>query len=98
MKPAADRHEWPPLVSEFQHRLDRSVFRVLGTSIEELAREYGDAYIADFQEHLDWLRTGYPDRPWPGWAVQGYVQLNKAILIEEVKFRETGAYSATPDQ
>lgn len=87
----------PPSVAEFQAVLDRSVFRSLGAAIFDLAAERGDVYTQDFEAHLNLLRKAFPERPWPKWAVDGYVNLNKAILKEEMQFRKTGEYTATPD-
>jgi ubiquinone/menaquinone biosynthesis C-methylase UbiE len=87
----------PKLVSEFHGRLHRSVFRSLGAPIFDLAQQHGDRYLQDFERHLDLIRSAFPDKPWPDWAVQGYINLNKAILQEEMHFRETGQYAAKPE-
>jgi 2-polyprenyl-3-methyl-5-hydroxy-6-metoxy-1,4-benzoquinol methylase len=63
----------------------------------DLAQQYGPAYLADFEDHLRLLRRAFDGKPWPDWAVRGYVSLTKKILVEEIGFRESGAYSAQPD-
>jgi 2-polyprenyl-3-methyl-5-hydroxy-6-metoxy-1,4-benzoquinol methylase len=87
----------PKLISEFHARLDRSVFRSLGTPLIDLADRCGPAYLRDFEGYLELLHTAFPERRWPEWAVQGYVNLNKAILKEEMAFRQTGQYTAKPE-
>jgi ubiquinone/menaquinone biosynthesis C-methylase UbiE len=87
----------PPLVSEFYGRLHRSVFRSLGAPILNLAEQHAPGYLPDFERHLALIRSAFPDKPWPDWAVQGFINLNKAILQEEMHFRETGQYAAQPE-
>jgi SAM-dependent methyltransferase len=87
----------PRLIGEFQARLDRSIFRSLGAAIGSLTEQWGNAYVRDFQDHLELLQQAFPDKPWPDWPVQGYVNLNKAILKEEMHFRQTGRYAAQPE-
>jgi ubiquinone/menaquinone biosynthesis C-methylase UbiE len=87
----------PKLMSELHGRLDRSVFRSLGVPIFRLADQYGPAYVEDFEYHLELLRLAFPAKRWPEWAVQGYINLNKAILKDDMHFRETGKYIAKPE-
>lgn len=85
---------FPPSVEQFCQHLNRSLFRSLGDYVPVLARERGSAYLDDFESHLRLLQDAFPAKPWPKWASDGYVALNKAILQEESEFRETGRYSA----
>jgi hypothetical protein len=87
----------PTLVSEFHTRLRRSLFRSLGAPILDLAEHYGQAYLQDFERHLGLLRSAFPVKIWPDWAVQGFINLNKAILKEELSFRQTGQYTSKPE-
>jgi ubiquinone/menaquinone biosynthesis C-methylase UbiE len=87
----------PPLVQTFHARLNRSLFMTLGAAISDLTRDYGPAYLDDFERDLELLRAAFPEKPWPDWAVQGYVRLNKEILKEEMHFRQTGEYTAKPE-
>ena len=87
----------PRLVSEFRARLDRSLFRSLGAGIADLANQYGEAYCQTFESHLELLRLAFPEKQWPEWAAQGYINLNKAILKEELSFRQSGQYAAKPE-
>jgi SAM-dependent methyltransferase len=84
------------LLAAFRSRLNRSLFRSLGNGIALLEEEFGDGYRADAARHLALLRAAHPDRPWPAWAVDGFIAFNRMILAEEAAFRETRAYSATP--
>jgi len=81
----------------FHARLDRSIFRSLGASIFDLAAQHGAAYREDFEAHMELLRAAFPGKPYPDWAVEGYINLNKAILKEEMHFRLTGQYAAKPE-
>jgi SAM-dependent methyltransferase len=87
----------PRRLAEFHARLDRSVFRSLGAAVGGLADQFGAEYLDDFESHLELLRSAFPEKPWPDWAVQGFVNLNKAILKEEMHFRQTGQYAARPE-
>lgn len=90
-------HQLPRLLSEFHARLQRSLFRSLGEPISYLENQYGPSYLQDFERHLGILRLAFPEKPWPDWAVQGFVNLNKAILKEEMHFKQTGQYAAQPE-
>jgi 2-polyprenyl-3-methyl-5-hydroxy-6-metoxy-1,4-benzoquinol methylase len=84
-------------LQEFRDHLRKSLFSVLGDSIETLQTEFGDAYSDDFAEHLGLLQQAFPDKPWPKWAVDGYIRFNKEILREERSFLESGEYAAQPE-
>jgi len=88
---------FPRLLAQFKGQLDRSIFRSLGEAIAPLTQQFGQTYLRDFENHLELLKQAFPDKPWPDWAVQGYVNLNKAILKEEMHFRQTGRYAAQPE-
>lgn len=94
---AASEHQLPTLLSEFHSRLQRSLFRSLGEPIHSLKQSYGSPYLQDFEHHLALLRQAFGAKPWPDWAVQGFVNLNKAILKEEMHFKQTGHYAARPE-
>ena len=82
------------LSRSFRAHLDKSLFKSLGAAIPELEARFGEAYLDDFEAHLELLGRAFPERPWPAWAVQGFVRFNKEILREESQFRESGEYSA----
>ena len=81
-------------LSDFKASLEGSLFRSLAKGVTAIRAEFGPAYLADFDSHLRLLRRAHPERPWPAWAVNGYVSFNRMVLREELAFRERGAYSA----
>src|SRR2546421_2940399 len=83
-----------PRIAEFHGRIDRSLFRSFALPIFDLAREYESDYLTCFENRLDLLQRAFPEKPWPDWPALGFINLNKAILKEEMFFRETGKYSA----
>src|SRR5688572_5961778 len=87
----------PSLVSAFQEHVGRSMFRSLGEPIVDLGREFGDVYFSDFESHLHLLQSAFPAKPWPRWSADGFIRFSKQILREEASFRETGQYSAAPE-
>jgi SAM-dependent methyltransferase len=84
------------LVSSFRSSLQASLFRTLGSGIDQLEQEFGAPYRQAFGHHLALLRAAHPDRPFPAWPVNGFIALNRMILKEELAFRESRTYSAGP--
>jgi hypothetical protein len=85
------------LIRDFRNQLERSIFKSLSEPIGELEGRFGETYSLDFEEHLGLLRRAFPDRKWPQWAADGFIRFNKEILREEIQFRQSGEYSARPE-
>src|SRR6516164_4469823 len=68
----------PRLVGEFHGCLQKSLFRSLGDAVFDLRMRNGSGYLQDFERRLEELRLAFPEKPWPEWAVNGYINLNKA--------------------
>lgn len=85
------------LVRDFRDELKKSIFGSLGEPIAELENRFGETFSLDFEEHLGLLRRAFPDRPWPSWAAEGFIRFNREILREEKQFRQSGKYSAQPE-
>jgi SAM-dependent methyltransferase len=85
------------LVRDFRDELKKSIFGSLGEPIGELENRFGETFSLDFEEHLGLLRRAFPERPWPSWAVEGFIRFNREILREEKRFRQSGKYSARPE-
>lgn len=78
----------------FRQALKSSFFSFLAKSMDELEARYGKRYVEDADKFITLLRETFPERAWPQWAVDSYVQFNREILKEERAFKETGHYSA----
>ncbi|MBF0626313.1 MAG: hypothetical protein HQL82_16115 [Magnetococcales bacterium] len=87
----------PPLVKRFRTMVAGSMFSALGQSIDDLARQHGPAYGQSFESHLELLIRAFPELPFPDWAVNGFIRLNREIVREERLFRQQGRYSAGPE-
>ncbi|WP_136661019.1 methyltransferase domain-containing protein [Nitratireductor sp. XY-223] len=87
-----------PLVSALQDGLNKTLFGSSASAVEGLHTDYGDAYLADFENSLGLLQRAFPDKDFPTWAVRGFQRLGSTILREEVAFKQTGQYSASVEE
>ena len=84
------------VIEELRRRLKSSMLPFLADAIEQLSTKPGyNELLADV---LDALKRSYPDKPWPNWAANGLLRFNRSVILEELKFRDSGKYSRNLDE
>ena len=87
-----------PHVHALRDSLEKSLFAASTSAIDRLCGEYGNAYLDDFESHLGLLKRAFPERGFPDWAARGFQRFGSAVLREEAAFKQTGRYSAGPEE
>lgn len=82
------------IIGDLRDRLKSSMLPFLADAIDQLSAQPG--YDELLAEVLKAIQRAYPDKPWPKWVANGLLRFNRSIILEELKFRESGQYSRAP--
>lgn len=87
-----------PLVDALQQSLNKTLFGSSSSAVDSLLASHGEAYLEDFERYLGLLTRAFPEKPFPQWPARGFQRLGSTILREEIAFKQTGRYSAGPEE